>query len=118
VFSLLLGTRPCAGEASDSTDLDRFYAALLTGRLLPPRQLKEMKPTVLVQGFPNAGYSLDLINRTLSCGVQVWGHSGGIRGSSSAAVTTADGRHCLAFSFNGDWAGDSDAVIEAEYCGR
>jgi D-alanyl-D-alanine carboxypeptidase len=31
-------------------------------------------------------------------------------------VTTADGRHSLAFNFNGDWSGDSDAVIEAEFC--
>ncbi|MER5363411.1 serine hydrolase domain-containing protein [Streptomyces sp. NPDC002785] len=107
-----------AGEMiSDSADLNRFYAALLTGRLLPPRQLKEMKTTAPARGL-NAGYGLGLLDRTLSCGVHVWGHSGGIHGSSSEAVTTADGRHSLAFNFNGDWAGDSDAVIEAEYCGR
>jgi len=108
-----------AGEMiSDSADLNRFYAALLTGRLLPPRQLKEMKTTVPAQGHPNAGYGLGLIDRTLSCGVHVWGHAGGIHGSSSEAVTTADGRHSLSFNFNGDWVGDSDAVIEAEYCGK
>jgi D-alanyl-D-alanine carboxypeptidase len=33
-------------------------------------------------------------------------------------VTTADGRHSLAFNFNGDWSGDSDAVIEGEFCGK
>jgi D-alanyl-D-alanine carboxypeptidase len=48
----------------------------------------------------------------------VWGHGGGIHGSSSEAVTTADGRHSVAFNFNGDWSGDSDAVIEAEFCGE
>ncbi|MFF4626905.1 serine hydrolase domain-containing protein [Streptomyces griseorubiginosus] len=108
-----------AGEMiSDSADLDRFYSALLKGRLLPPKQLKEMKTTVPVEGIPNAGYGLALIDRKLSCGVHVWGHDGGIHGSSSVAVTTADGRHSLAFNFNGDWSGDTDAVIEAEFCGK
>ncbi|MER6283998.1 serine hydrolase domain-containing protein [Streptomyces sviceus] len=108
-----------AGEMiSDSADLDRFYSALLKGRLLPPKQLKEMKTTVTIEGIPNAGYGLALIDRKLSCGVHVWGHDGGIHGSSSVAVTTADGRHSLAFNLNGDWSGDTDAVMEAEFCGE
>lgn len=48
--------------------------------------------------------------------MHVWGHDGGIQGSSSSAVTTQDGRHSLAFNFNGDWSGDGDAVLEAAYC--
>ncbi|MET7732458.1 serine hydrolase domain-containing protein [Streptomyces sp. NPDC005402] len=108
-----------AGEMiSDSADLDRFYSALLKGRLLPPKQLKEMKTTVPVEGIPNAGYGLGLMDRKLSCGVHVWGHDGGIHGSSSVAVTTADGKHSVSFNFNGDWSGDSDAVVEAEFCGE
>ncbi|KOG32448.1 peptidase [Streptomyces resistomycificus] len=103
---------------SNSGDLNRFYTALLRGRLLPAEQLKEMKTTVAVDVIPDAGYGLGLIDRELSCGVHVWGHGGGIHGSSSEAVTTADGRHSLALNFNGDWTGDSDAVIEAEYCGK
>ncbi|WP_232027498.1 serine hydrolase domain-containing protein [Streptomyces lincolnensis] len=107
-----------AGEMiSDSADLNRFYSALLRGRLLPPKQLKEMKTTVSVGVIPNTGYGLGLMDRKLSCGVHVWGHGGGIHGSTSEAVTTADGRHSLAFNFNGDWSGDADAVIEAEFCG-
>ncbi|MFF4750034.1 serine hydrolase domain-containing protein [Streptomyces sp. NPDC002514] len=106
-----------AGEMiSDSADLIRFYRALLGGRLLPARQLKEMKTTVTAEGIPNTGYGLGLMDRTLSCGVHVWGHDGGIHGSSSSAVTTADGRHALAVNFNGDWAGDMDAVLEGEFC--
>jgi D-alanyl-D-alanine carboxypeptidase len=102
---------------SGSADLNRFYTALLRGSLLPAEQLKEMKTTVTVEAVPNAGYGLGLIDRELSCGVHVWGHGGGIPGSTSEAVTTADGRHSLAFNFNGDWSGDSDAVIEGEFCG-
>lgn len=104
---------------SDTSDLNRFFKALLTGRLLPPAQLKEMKTTVKADVLPNAGYGLGLIDRRLSCGVHVWGHAGGIFGSVSEAVTTADGRHSLSFNLNGDWTdvAHTQAVIEAEFCG-
>jgi D-alanyl-D-alanine carboxypeptidase len=108
-----------AGEMiSDSGDLNRFYSALLRGRLLPAAQLAEMKTTIKVDAIPNAGYGLGLMDRELSCGVHVWGHGGGIHGSTSEAVTTADGRHSLSFNFNNDWSGGSDEVIEAEFCGK
>ncbi|MEV7148769.1 serine hydrolase domain-containing protein [Streptomyces sp. NPDC093084] len=107
-----------AGEIiSTSADLTRFYQALLRGRLLPAHQLKEMKTTVPVPGDPGSAYGLGLIDRTLSCGVHVWGHDGGIHGSSSTAATTADGRHALAVNFNGDWTGDPGTVLDAEFCG-
>ncbi|WP_405937388.1 beta-lactamase family protein [Streptomyces sp. NBC_00726] len=107
-----------AGEMiSDSADLDRFFGALLSGRLLPAKQLKEMKTTVRIDGVPNVRYGLALMDTTLSCGVHVWGHTGGIPGSVSTAMTTEDGRHSLALNFNGEWTGDLNAVSEAEYCG-
>ncbi|MFZ4206683.1 serine hydrolase domain-containing protein [Streptomyces sp. HNS054] len=105
-----------AGEMiSDSEDLNRFYRALLTGRLLPKKQLDRMTDTVTVDD--THGYGLGLMSTELSCGVTVWGHGGGIHGSTSDAVTTRGGRHSLAFNFNGDWSGDPEAVIDAEYCG-
>ncbi|MCZ4603072.1 serine hydrolase [Streptomyces sp. Lzd4kr] len=105
-----------AGEMiSDSTDLGRFYTALLRGKLLPREQLAEMTTTVPVDA--RNGYGLGLMKSELSCGVTVWGHGGGIHGSVSEAVTTKDGRHSLAFNLNGDWSGDTGAVIEAEFCG-
>ncbi|MGW7242499.1 serine hydrolase domain-containing protein [Streptomyces sp. NPDC054804] len=108
-----------AGEMiSTSADLTRFYEALLRGRLLPAHQLKEMKSTVPVPGDPNSTYGLGLIEHTLSCGVHVWGHDGGIHGSTSTAGTTADGRHALAVNFNGDWTGDPGPVLDAEFCGN
>lgn len=108
-----------AGEMiSDSGDLNRFYTALLKGRLLPPKQLAEMKTTIKVDGIPNAGYGLGLMERELSCGITVWGHGGGIHGSTSEAVTTSDGRHSLAFNFNSDWTGDTEAIVEAEFCDK
>ncbi|WP_181449552.1 serine hydrolase domain-containing protein [Streptomyces cyaneus] len=106
-----------AGEMiSDSSDLNRFYAALLRGKLLPREQLTEMTTTVPLD--EGNGYGLGLMKATLSCGVTVWGHGGGIHGSISEAITTKDGRRSLAFNFNGDWSGDTAAVIEAEFCGK
>jgi D-alanyl-D-alanine carboxypeptidase len=106
-----------AGEMiSNSADLDRFYSALLRGKLLPAHQLKEMKTTVGTGIAPNVRYGLGLMDTTLSCGVHVWGHSGGIHGSTSEADVTADGRHALALNFNGDWTGDTAAVLEGEFC--
>ncbi|MEV5975582.1 serine hydrolase domain-containing protein [Streptomyces sp. NPDC052114] len=102
---------------SDSADLNRFYTALLRGRLLPKKQLAEMKTTVpLGDDAPGRRYGLGIEAITTSCGTVVWGHGGGIHGSSSVAVSTADGRHALALNFNGP-GGDEEAVFEAEYCG-
>ena len=106
-----------AGEMiSNSTDLGRFYTALLRGRLLPREQLAEMTATVPLS--ETNGYGLGLMKTKLSCGVTVWGHGGGIHGSISEALTTKDGDRSLAFNFNGDWAGDTSTVIEAEFCGK
>ena len=69
-----------------------------------------------IDGAPNVRYGLGLMDTKLTCGVHVWGHGGGIHGSTSAAATTADGRHSLALNFNGDWTGDTEAVIEGEFC--
>ncbi|HET9380079.1 MAG TPA: serine hydrolase domain-containing protein [Streptomyces sp.] len=97
---------------SSAGDLNRFFTALLGGRLLPERQLTEMTTTVA-----DTGYGLGLVKRTLSCGVTVWGHDGTIHGFSSDAVATRDGRHALALNFNADWASGGTAVVEAEFCG-
>nr|WP_228447588.1 serine hydrolase domain-containing protein [Streptomyces paludis] len=103
---------------SDAADLNRFYGALLKGELLPKKQLKEMTTTVSVsEDGPDYGYGLGLYRQTLSCGTEVWGHNGSIHGSSSAAVTTRDGRHSLALNLNSDGVGDSTVAIEAEFCG-
>lgn len=108
-----------AGEMiSSSADLNRFYSALLQGRLLPGKQLEEMKTTIELDEAANTGYGLGLMVRDLSCGVTIWGHGGGIHGSVTESVTTTDGRHSLSLNFNGDWSGDPEAVVEAEFCGE
>ncbi|MFD7547989.1 serine hydrolase domain-containing protein [Streptomyces sp. NPDC059816] len=98
---------------SSAGDLNRFYSALMKGKLLSPRQLKAMKTTP-----PGSDYGLGLERHTWSCGTNTWGHGGGWIGSVSFAATTEDGRHAFAFNLNGDWSetGMLDA-LEAEFCG-
>ncbi|MER5501126.1 serine hydrolase domain-containing protein [Streptomyces sp. NPDC002561] len=108
-----------AGEmVSDANDLQTFYRALLKGQLLPKAEMKEMTDTVQVSpDLPDVGYGLGLMWQKLSCGKEVWGHGGGIHGSQSEAQVTRDGKHSLAANFNADWAGDTQKLIEAEFCG-
>lgn len=105
-----------SGEMISSTrDLVRFERALLTGGLLPPRQLREMKTSIAAPGGDR--YGLGLTERTLSCGITVWGHEGTIHGSRTAAFTTGDGTHTAAFHLNADWAGGTRRLVETEFCG-
>lgn len=116
-----------AGQVISSTrDLNRFYAALLGGRLLPREQLREMLTTVPIEaeesgtgGAPAAAYGLGIRSDRLSCGVTVWGHGGQVPGSLTRAAATRDGRHVLTLNRNGDWGAQEgeNAVLEAEFCG-
>ncbi|MDX2844971.1 serine hydrolase, partial [Streptomyces ipomoeae] len=107
-----------AGEmVTNSSDLNRFYTALLSGRLLRPAQLQQMTTTVSTEGnLPRQRYGLGLIEYETTCGVKVWGHSGGIHGSSTQAFGTKDGRHMITLNFNGDWVGGGKNVVSAEFC--
>ncbi|MFE0427332.1 serine hydrolase domain-containing protein, partial [Streptomyces sp. NPDC058953] len=106
------------GMISDSKDLQKFYRALLQGRLLPPEQQNALTTTVPIDPRqPRYRYGLGLQSTGLNCGKEVWGHGGGIHGSQSEAFVTRDASHSLALNFNGDWTGDTATVIEAEFCG-
>lgn len=102
---------------SSADDLNRFYGALMRGRLLPPRQLKAMKTTVDNPDFPGSSYGLGIERYQLSCGTTLWYHDGGTVGWISFAATTEDGRHQLTFNYNGNWGAETIlAVLNAEYC--
>ncbi|MEU0274015.1 serine hydrolase domain-containing protein [Streptomyces sp. NPDC006307] len=110
-----------AGELiSTLDDLNRFYAALLGGRLLPSPQLRELLDTRPSHGT----YGMGVYPRTLSCGTTVWGHNGHITGSYVRTAATADGRHTLTFRVNTDTLAAGalpvlePALLEAEFCGR
>lgn len=106
------------GMISDAADLNRFYAALLRGKLLPKKQLAEMKKTVVRDpDKPNDGYGLGLVSRETSCGTVVWGNGGDIQGSTSMTLVTERGRHALSANFN-SLEGDLVAIRDAEFCAK
>lgn len=107
-----------AGElVTTLADLNRFYAALLAGDLLPPHQLREMLDTRTAHG----SYGMGLFPVKLSCGITVWGHNGHISGSYVSTAATVDGRRVLTFRVNTDGIADPDlepALLAAEFCSR
>jgi D-alanyl-D-alanine carboxypeptidase len=78
---------------STNSDLNRFYAALLDGKLLPPAQFAQMRTTVPAKEFgPGARYGLGLASKPLPCGGVYWGHGGTIPGYDTLGGVTEDGR--------------------------
>ncbi|MCX5193603.1 beta-lactamase family protein [Streptomyces sp. NBC_00249] len=76
---------------STNSDVNRFFTALLAGRLLPAAQLAEMRTTVPA-GTSGLRYGLGLTSRPLSCGGLYWGHGGDIAGYETRGGVTEDGR--------------------------
>ncbi|MFB6877590.1 serine hydrolase domain-containing protein [Streptomyces sp. NPDC056323] len=79
---------------STGSDLNRFFSALLAGRLLPPAQLARMRSTVPAEATfgPGARYGLGLVSRPLPCGGLSWGHGGSFPGYETRGGATDDGR--------------------------
>ena len=107
-----------AGElVTTLADLNHFYAALLRGYLLPPRQLREMLNTRTAHG----SYGMGIYPVKLPCGTTVWGHNGRITGSYVRTAATRDGRRVLTFRVNTDAIADpglEPALLSAEFCPR
>jgi D-alanyl-D-alanine carboxypeptidase len=83
---------------SDLGDLERFFRALLRGRLLPPRLLAEMT-TPVDTGQPGQGYGLGLAVIETPAG-RLIGHDGGIPGFITIVLSTEDGRRQLGVMVN------------------
>ncbi|MCI4040188.1 serine hydrolase domain-containing protein, partial [Streptomyces sp. TRM75563] len=79
---------------STNSDLNRFFTALLAGRLLPAAQLAQMRSTVPAEATfgPGARYGLGLVSRPLPCGGLAWGHGGSFPGYETRGGATDDGR--------------------------
>jgi D-alanyl-D-alanine carboxypeptidase len=78
---------------STAADLNRFYAALLTGELVDPRELQTTVPT----DADNHQYGLGISRLSLP-GLEVWGHSGGIHGYATWSYHSADAARQLTVS--------------------
>ncbi|SDO22051.1 D-alanyl-D-alanine carboxypeptidase [Streptomyces sp. cf386] len=99
-------------------DENRFFRALLAGRLLPARQLAEMKQTVpvsaeLQQMWPGGRYGLGLVERPLRCGGTYWSHEGGDGGYITLNGVTDDGRRSAVVSMS-EARGDTPEHILAQ----
>lgn len=75
---------------STARDLDRFFRALVAGRLLRPAQLAAMQAARAVPGADGFGYGLGLLRLPSPCGV-LWGHNGELPGYMANAFVSADG---------------------------
>jgi D-alanyl-D-alanine carboxypeptidase len=86
---------------STTTDLARFYQALLGGQLLTPELLKQMRTTVdASQAGHGTRYGLGLEVLRLGCGVELWGHGGSLEGYGTTAFSTADADRQLVMVIN------------------
>jgi len=104
------------GMVSTGPDLTRFVRALLDGRVLAPDLLAEMRDTVPAH---YGGYGLGLIEYTLPCGGQAFGHSGNITGYDSFTAATEDGRSAFAVANGRDADGDVvdlRAAVDSALC--
>lgn len=104
-----------AGELISTTrDLNRFFAALLGGRLLPGHLLEEMK----TPGVAGETYGLGLRWKTdTSCGIPVYGHDGDAVAYQTWSFTTADGRRQATVALSRSFEGDADDAV-AEFIDR
>ncbi|WP_107486409.1 MULTISPECIES: serine hydrolase [unclassified Streptomyces] len=86
-----------AGSVVSTTDdLNRFYRALLGGKLVGEASLDEMTRTVPVSGMD---YGLGIYALDLSCG-RFWGHDGAVFGAGTIALSSRDGKRQMAVAQN------------------
>lgn len=101
---------------STAEDLNRFFAALLGGRLLPGRLLDEMR----TPGVPGGRYGLGLAWWDTSCGVRVYGNDGDALAYQSWSFSTEDRRRQVTVAFTPDFRVDLDdpvdAFLDAAFC--
>ncbi|HEX3330750.1 MAG TPA: serine hydrolase domain-containing protein [Gaiellales bacterium] len=99
------------GVVSSAGDVVRFYRALLGGRILPQRLLREMRQTVPLG--PGVGYGLGLIRVASPCG-PLWGHDGSFAGYLSDTLSSAGGRHQMVLLFNQNTFDDTAGTPAAQ----
>ncbi|MFF3741052.1 serine hydrolase domain-containing protein [Streptomyces sp. NPDC002566] len=100
-------------------DENRLFRALLGGRLLPARQLAEMKRTVAVSAeveklWPGGRYGLGLVGRPLACGGTYWSHEGGDGGFITLNGVTDDGRRSVVVSMSEARGDTPEHILEQE----
>ncbi|MFB9522975.1 MULTISPECIES: serine hydrolase domain-containing protein [Streptomyces] len=107
---------------SDPADLNTFTTALMRGRLLSPRMMDAMTTVTPTDAAQTRFYGLGLRRYDLSCGTQVYGHTGTVQGFYTYAFATRDGRRALSAMANTSNRGAVNTVLggtlEAAFCGK
>ncbi|MCP3819162.1 beta-lactamase family protein [Streptomyces sp. A3M-1-3] len=106
---------------SDPKDLNRFFSALMSGRLVRADLLEQMQQWAPSNPNGKQFYGMGLRRRDLSCGVSVYGHTGTVQGYYTYAFTSKDGRRSVSALAN---TSNNSAVLvtmadtlEAAFCG-
>jgi D-alanyl-D-alanine carboxypeptidase len=94
---------------STTKDLNRFFAALLGGRLLPKHLLKEMETA----GTETHNYGLGLSWKDTTCGLRVYGNDGDALAYNAWSFSTADGHHQVTIALTPNFRGDPDSAVSA-----
>ena len=105
-------------------DLDTFFRALMSGRVVSPKLLREMKRATpgslngphAFEGGGTGAYGLGLVHYTWSFGCGAWGHTGDFPGFHSLALVSGNGKRAAAMYVNSDAlaAPGAIATLQAE----
>ncbi|WP_051715919.1 serine hydrolase domain-containing protein [Streptomyces bikiniensis] len=107
---------------SSPADLNTFTRALMRGRLLSPAMMDAMTTVTPTDATGTRFYGLGLRRYDLSCGTQVYGHTGTVQGFYTYAFSTRDGRRSLSAMANSSNRGVVNTALggtlEAAFCGK
>ncbi|MFC6883185.1 MULTISPECIES: serine hydrolase domain-containing protein [Actinomadura] len=99
-----------------ASDHNRFFRALIGGRLLRPAQIREMRTTVPTRydgSFTGSRYGLGLFWFPLRCdGAGYWGHGGDIPGYQTRGGVTADGGRAVTVSISAELEGKASDDVD------
>ncbi|MGW7682136.1 serine hydrolase domain-containing protein [Kribbella sp. NPDC054772] len=94
---------------STTQDLNRFFAALLGGHLLPARLLDAMK----TPGTEDGTYGLGLSWHDTKCGVRVYGNDGDALAYQAYSFATEDTRRQVTIAVTPDFKTNPDKSVDA-----
>ncbi|MGW3032055.1 serine hydrolase domain-containing protein [Streptomyces sp. NPDC001178] len=107
---------------SSPADLNTFTTALMRGRLLSSKMLDAMTTVTPTDTTNTRFYGLGLRRYDLSCGTQIYGHTGTVQGYYTYAFATRDGRRSLSAMANTSNKGSANTALggtlEAAFCGK
>ncbi|WP_330181334.1 beta-lactamase family protein [Nocardia sp. NBC_01503] len=114
---------PDGAMVSTGADLNRFFMALLQGRVIGAAELAQMQRTVPSGDWRRSeDFGLGLFHWTTSCGIEAWGHGGTMHGTFVYGGATAERSVTVSMNELPDILGarqrniDLDEVVDAALC--